>query len=214
MVSDDFFLISWRDLLYSWQRIKRDVLEKRMQKLLSKLVLSCISNNNSNRNNINFQEPKLPRGQRNTDYYIWFQMYPLPFKHCCIQRYSFRTKGCGSKCLSKITCLLRKHILTGKYPVYIDKVLSSTKIKSIDRLLHMNIQFGLGQIFMVSGFSLIIVWVVWSMEWGKDNMYLAQCYPNNTGFVFFKAFVKNDQCTEQEASRLRQNPQNMLSLKV
>lgn len=78
----------------------------------------------------------------------------------------------------------------------------------------MNIQFGLGKIFMVSGFSLIIVWVVWFMEWGKDNMYLAQWYPNNTGFVFFKAFVKNDQRTEQEVSRLCQKPQNMLCLKV
>lgn len=78
----------------------------------------------------------------------------------------------------------------------------------------MNIQFGLEKNFMVSGFSLIIVWVVWFMEWGKDNMYLAQWYPNNTGFVFFKAFVKNDQRTEQEVSRLRQKPQNMLCLKV
>lgn len=37
---------------------------------------------------------------------------------------------------------------------------------------------------------------------------------NNTGFVFFKAFVKNDQRTEQAVSRLRQKPQNMLCLKV
>lgn len=51
MVSDDFFLISWRDLLYSWNRMNRDALVTGMQSPLGELwSLSCISNVNVNRN--------------------------------------------------------------------------------------------------------------------------------------------------------------------
>lgn len=50
MVSDDFFLISWRDLLYSWNKINRDALVTGMYRPLCELILSCIYNIDLNKN--------------------------------------------------------------------------------------------------------------------------------------------------------------------